>query len=175
MMPRVPDDSDAELPSKSELKRRSRDLQDLGDELVALPPVEFDALDLPDDVRDAVITARRITSHGARVRQRLYIGKLLRRIDTDAVVAAIGQRRAVDRARVRDEHLIEQWRDRLLGDDITAWQSLAAEFPAAPVSELRALANQARAERSAQRAPAAARKLFRRLREILAAHDGAPD
>jgi hypothetical protein len=70
-------------PSKSELKRQSRDLQDLGDELVALPPAELDALALPDDVRDAVIEGRRITAHGARVRQRLYIGKLLRRIDVE--------------------------------------------------------------------------------------------
>jgi len=175
MMPRAPDDSDAEPPSKSELKRRSRDLQDLGDDLVALPPVEFDALDLPDDIRDAVAAARRITSHGARVRQRLYIGKLLRRIDTDAVVAAMAKRHTLDRARVRDEHRIEQWRDRLLGDDDGAWQAFAIEFPGVALAGLRALANQARAERGAERPPAAARKLFRRLREILAAHVEAPD
>src|SRR5262245_66485401 len=174
MTPRAPDDVDAEPPSKSELKRRSRDLQDLGDDLVALPRVEFDALALPDDVRDAVAAARRITSHGARVRQRLYIGKLLRRIDTDAVVAAMQRRHTLDRARVRDEHRIEQWRDRLLGDDDGAWQAFATEFPGVALGELRALANQARAERSAERPPAAARKLFRRLREIMA-RVGSPD
>jgi ribosome-associated protein len=78
-------DFDAELPSKSELKRQSRDLQDLGDELVELPLAELDALDLPEDLRDAVIAGRRITSHGARVRQRLYIGKLLRHIDVEPI------------------------------------------------------------------------------------------
>ncbi len=63
-----------EPPSKSELKRQSRDLQDLGQALVDLPPAELDALPVPEDLRDAVVAARRITSHGARVRQRLYIG-----------------------------------------------------------------------------------------------------
>ena len=66
---------EAEPPSKSELKRQSRDLQDLGWELVELPMAGLEALDLPDDLRDAVMAGRRITSHGARVRQRLYIGK----------------------------------------------------------------------------------------------------
>ena len=84
-----PLDFDEELPSKSELKRQSRDLQDLGDELVALPPAEFDALPLPEDVRDAIVAARRITSHGARLRQKLYIGKLLRRIDVEPVREAL--------------------------------------------------------------------------------------
>ncbi len=83
------DEFEDEGPSKSELKRQSRDLQDLGDELVALPPAELDALALPDDVRDAVIEGRRITAHGARVRQRLYIGKLLRRIDVEPVRVAL--------------------------------------------------------------------------------------
>jgi ribosome-associated protein len=165
----TPESPADELPSKSELKRRSRGLQDLGDELVALPAAELDALDLPEDVHDAVVAARRITSHGARVRQRLYIGKLLRRIDTGSVVAALDRRRDVDRARVRSEQRIEQWRDRLLGGEESAWTQFVGEFPDAPAAELRALANQARAELNASRPPAAARKLFRRLRDILAA------
>jgi len=37
-------DFDAEPPSKSELKRQSRDLQDLGWELVELPLAELDRL-----------------------------------------------------------------------------------------------------------------------------------
>ena len=61
------EDFEDEGPSKSELKRQSRELQDLGDELVALPAVELDALGLPEELRDAVATARRITAHGARV------------------------------------------------------------------------------------------------------------
>ena len=110
------DDFEDEGPSKSELKRQVRALQDLGDELVALPPAELDALELPDDLRDAVIEGRRITAHGARVRQRLYIGKLLRRIDVEPIRAALASRAETDRQRIRREHAIEQWRERLLAD-----------------------------------------------------------
>jgi ribosome-associated protein len=168
MTRRTPADTDLEPPSKSELKRRSRDLQDLGDALVELPAGALDALELPDDVRDAVDAARQITSHGARLRQRLYIGKLLRHIDTTALVAAMARRGEADRARVRDEREIEQWRDRLLGGSPADWDEFAQAHPDADVAELRALVNQARAERGSGRPPAAARRLFRRLRILLA-------
>jgi len=165
-------DDDEDLgPSKSELKRQVRELQDLGDELVALPPVELDALGLPDELRDAVIEGRRITAHGARVRQRLYIGKLLRRIDAEPIRAALARRAETDRQRVRREHVIEQWRERLLADEAAAWTELGGRVPPGDLQQLRALVRQARAERDATRPPAAARQLFRRLRELLAGAD----
>ena len=162
------EDFEDEGPSKSELKRQSRELQDLGDELVALPAVELDALGLPEELHDAVATARRITAHGARVRQRLYIGKLLRRLDVEPIRAALAGRADLDRQRVRREHAIEQWRERLLADEPAAWTDLGGLVEARDLQQLRSLARQARAERDAARPPAAARQLFRRLRDLLA-------
>ena len=164
-----PQDHADEPPSKSELKRQSRDLQDLGQTLVDLPAAEFDALPVPEDLRDAIVAARRITSHGARVRQRLYIGKLLRNIDPEPIREALANRAEVDRQRVRREHAIEAWRDRLLADEPAAWTELAALVSADNLPQLRSLVRQARAERDAARAPSAARQLFRRLRELLSA------
>lgn len=161
------DDFGDEGPSKSELKRQVRALQDLGDELVALPPAELDDLDLPDDLRDAVIEGRRITAHGARVRQRLYIGKLLRRIDAEPIRAALARRAETDRQRIRREHAIEQWRERLLADEAAAWTELGGRVAPGDLQQLRSLVRQARAERDAARPPAAARQLFRRLRDLL--------
>ena len=161
------DEFEDEGPSKSELKRQVRALQDLGDELVALPQVELDALGLPDDLYDAVMEGRRITAHGARVRQRLYIGKLLRNVDVEPVRAALARRADVDRQRIRREHVIEQWRERLLADEAAAWTELGNQVPAGDLQPLRALVRQARAERDAARPPAASRQLFRRLRELL--------
>jgi ribosome-associated protein len=162
------DEFEDEGPSKSELKRQVRALQDLGDELVALPPAELDALELPDDLRDAVVEGRRITAHGARVRQRLYIGKLLRHIDVEPIRAALTRRAETDRQRIRREQVLEQWRERLLADEPAAWTELGNRVAANELQPLRALVRQARAERDAARPPAAARQLFRRLRELLA-------
>jgi ribosome-associated protein len=167
-----PQDDADEPPSKSELKRQSRDLQDLGQALVDLPAAEFDALPVPEDLRDAIVAARRITSHGARVRQRLYIGKLLRNIDPEPIREALANRAEVDRQRVRREHVIEAWRDRLLADEPAAWTELVALVGADNLPQLRSLVRQARAERDAARAPSAARQLFRRLRDLLSAAPG---
>ena len=167
-----PQDDADEPPSKSELKRQSRDLQDLGQALVDLPAAEFDSLPVPEDLRDAIVAARRITSHGARVRQRLYIGKLLRNIDPEPIREALANRAEVDRQRVRREHVIEAWRDRLLADEPAAWTELVALVGADNLPQLRSLVRQARAERDAARAPSAARQLFRRLRDLLSADPG---
>jgi ribosome-associated protein len=167
-----PQDDATEPPSKSELKRQSRELQDLGQALVDLPAAQFDALPVPEDLRDAIIAARRITSHGARVRQRLYIGKLLRNIDPEPIREALASRAEVDRQRVRREHAIETWRDRLLADEPAAWTELAVLIGTENLPQLRSLVRQARAEREAARAPSAARQLFRRLRELLTAAPG---
>lgn len=166
-----PVDETAEPPSKSELKRRSRELQDLGDELVGLPPAALDALPLPDEVREAVVAGRRVTSHGARLRQRLYIGKLLRRIDVEPIHAALVHRGEQDRRRVRQEQVIEEWRMRLLADEPRAWTEIAALVTAEALRDLRNLTRRAQAEQAASRPPAAARQLFRRLREVLPGPD----
>jgi ribosome-associated protein len=156
-----------ELPSKSELKRQSRDLQDLGWALVELPAADLAAIALPDDIRDAVEAGRRMTNGGAKARHRLYIGKLLRRIDPEPIRAALERRGDTDRQRVRREKSIESWRDRLVGDDAAAWTELAALVDPVVLQQLRTLARRARAELTASRPPAAARQLFRRLREAL--------
>ena len=162
-------DDGPESPSKSALKRQDRDLRDLGVALVELPAVELAALELPENVRDALEACRRITSHGARLRQQMYIGKLLRKIDAEPIRAALEQRSETDRQRIRREHQLEQWRERLLADEPAAWMELGGLVAAADLQQMRSLMRQARAEQAAARPPAAARQLFRRLREALQA------
>jgi ribosome-associated protein len=154
-------------PSKSERKRQDRDLRDLGVALVELPQSELDALDLPENLRDAVEACRRITSHGARLRQEMFIGKILRKIDAEPIRATLARRSERDRQRVHNEHAIERWRERLLADEAGAWTELGDLVPAADLQQMRSLARQARAEQAASRPPASSRQLFRRLRTAL--------
>jgi ribosome-associated protein len=156
-----------EPPSKGARKRAALDLQALGEALIDLPPAELDALRLPETLHEAIVAARGIASRGALLRQRQYIGKLMRKVDAEPIRAALAQRRNADRARATRERHIEQWRDRLLENDPVAWSQLATSHANAPLEELRALVRQARAERDSARPPAAARRLFRRLRALL--------
>ena len=171
MTDRDDDFPDDEAPSRSARKRQTQDVTDLGWQLVGLPEADLAAMPLSEDVRDAVMTARRITAHGALARQRLYIGKLLRHEDVEPIRLALEHRGLQNRQRLDREKSIERWRDRLLADEAGAWDELTPQVDPAALREIRALARQARAERTAERPPAAARKLFRRLREALGAGD----
>lgn len=78
---------EAETPSRTARKRASEELQDLGEELVALRRERMAELELPDTLLAAIAEARRLTSFGAKRRQAQYIGKLMRKLDDDTLVA----------------------------------------------------------------------------------------
>lgn len=154
-------------PSKSARKRAADALQDLGVELASLPDAEIAAFELPDTLVEALREFRRLTSHGAQLRQRQYIGKLMRKIDPQPVFERLAERRRAHDRNVRAFQRIEQWRDRLLTTGPAAVDELAAEYPAADRRALLELLAAARRERDAGRAPSAARALFLSLKQLL--------
>ena len=56
-------------------------IQALGVQLVALSAAQLARLDLPEPLHEAVLAAQRMRSHGARTRQMLSIGTLMRQLD----------------------------------------------------------------------------------------------
>jgi ribosome-associated protein len=91
----------------------------------------------------------------------------MRGVDVAPIQSWLARRGEIDRQRVRREHGLERWRERLLADEADAWTELAVRVDPQVLQELRSMARQARAEQAAARPPAASRKLFRRLREVL--------
>ncbi|HZF26920.1 MAG TPA: ribosome biogenesis factor YjgA [Steroidobacteraceae bacterium] len=162
-------ETDQERPSKSARKRAAEDLQQLGEELISMSEAVLEELPLPENLRDAVLAARRFPSHGAQLRQRQYIGKLMRKIDAEAIRAAVRTRQQQQDAAARQFKRIEQWRERLLREPEAALGDLLAEHPQADVARLRLLISNAGAEARGGSAPRAARELFHHLRDLLAA------
>jgi len=78
-------------PSKSARKREHIALQKLGEELISLRETEIEALPIDDDLREAVLAARRIRANGALRRQKQYIGKLMRQVDPEPIRAALAR------------------------------------------------------------------------------------
>jgi ribosome-associated protein len=72
---------------RSARKRATQELTSLGEELLTLRPEQLAALALPELLEGAVAEARRLTSFGAKRRQILYIGKLMRKLDEEQVAA----------------------------------------------------------------------------------------
>ncbi len=67
--------------SRSRKKRDSAALQELGQELAALPIRELAKLDLSPDLLEACRALTRITAREAKRRQMQYIGRLMREED----------------------------------------------------------------------------------------------
>jgi ribosome-associated protein len=162
----INDDDLDEGPSKSELKRQSTELQELGESLIELSPQELDELDLPEKLRDAVDLAKNIDAHGGLYRQKQFIGKLMRKIDVAPIRAALEAKQQAHRTEVRRFQRVEQWRDRLLNEP-AALDALLAEQPDADHNQLQRLIARAQHEAKHQQAPTAARELFTLLRELL--------
>ncbi len=166
------DDADhggAERPSKSARKRAAHAAQDLGEALLRLPDAELSALELPEALLDAIRAGRRIHSRAAAVRQRQYIGKLMRQVDPEPIRAALAARSARDARETEHFRRIENWRERLIEEGDAALDELAHWHPAIDVSEWRRRIAAARAEHERTGAGgAASRELFRALRTLFA-------
>jgi ribosome-associated protein len=85
------DDTEAldERPSKSSRKRAAHAAQALGERLIALKESDLVRLPIPENLLDAVREARRIKARGGLARQKQYIGKLMRDLDTAAIEDAL--------------------------------------------------------------------------------------
>ena len=164
--PKLPDDDDEIiLISKSQLKRESHALTDLGKELVELAQSELKKIPLDERLLEAIALAHRIKERGGRKRQLQYIGKLLRTADVEPILAAmegLKLEHAKDNAR---QHRLEQWRDRLLEEGDTALGELLSEHPDADRQHLRQLLRNAQKEQSQNKPPKSARELFKYLRD----------
>ena len=134
-------------PSRSEKKRQSLALQNMGEELTRLGPQEVKNLDLPADLREALQLYARIGDHEGRRRQMQFIGRVMREIDPAPIRAMLDARREVSAAATATLHKAEQWRDRLLTADAAELAALVDTLLAArPKAAQPATENEANAD-----------------------------
>lgn len=165
----IDDDTNPEAKSKSQLKREANALQELGEALVKLNASQFNAITLPEHLRAAVVAARAITEHGAHKRQLQYIGKLMRDVDPTPIQQALDAFNNRSQQATTQFHQLERWRDRLLNEGDPALSEFLTEHPGADSQQIRQLLRNAAREAKANKPPAAARALFRYLREVSSA------
>ena len=150
--------------SKTKRKQEMTELQSLGAKLVELPESQLAGMPIDEQLRDAILEAKRIKSHEAKRRQLQYVGRLMREVDPaplraqlDAIVGHSAQAAAQHRR-------LEGWRERLLADD-GALTDFAVEFPGADLQAVRTLIRNARKEQKEAKPPRAYRELFRLIKE----------
>ncbi len=155
-----------EAPSKSQVKRDLKALQDLGEALVPLPESQLRSIPLPEKLLDAVLQAKTIRAHGGLKRQLQYIGKLMREVDAEPIRAFLEQQAQQARTQNQQFHRLESLRDELLTEGDPAVQTYCEKHPEADRQRLRQWIRQAQKEAQQQKPPKAARQLFQYLREL---------
>jgi ribosome-associated protein len=150
--------------SKTRRKREMLALQELGAALVRLHEDQVRRLQLPEELRDAVLEAQQIRQHEARRRQLQYLGRLMRQADAEAIATQLADVKGESDAAKARFHALERWRDRLLEDEaaVTLWLD---QHPGSDAQQLRQLVRNARRELEEDRPPKASRALFRFLRD----------
>jgi len=157
----------AERPSKSARKREATAAQDLGTRLIALKESDLLELNLPERLHDAIMLAKRITSRGGLARQRQFIGKLMRDVDTAPIEAALNARSRGAALDAEKHKRLETWRARLLQEGPAALDELMKWCPTADRKPLQALITRATSERvDPGSREAASRELFRTIRGL---------
>ena len=142
-------------------------MQTLGVALVELSEERLRKLEMPESLCDALITYKSTRSHEGRRRQMQYVGKLMRRVDTEPLHEAVA---VVQVGQTRESlalHQAERWRAELIADD-DALTRFTAQHPGADVQQLRSVIRNARKDAALvpeKRSGRFFRELFQLIRE----------
>jgi ribosome-associated protein len=159
-------EDEQEKPSKSQVKRDMHALQELGENLIKLTKPQLEKIPIPAELRTAIDEARRIKSRSALRRQKQYIGRLMREIDSEPIRKAYeALQLGASRANLLF-HQLEKWRDRLIEEGDEAVELFIQDYPHTDRNRLRQLVRNCNKERKTETMPKTSRALFRYLREV---------
>lgn len=138
----------------------------LGEQLVALKDSELVTMELSADLLNAVRAAARMKSHGARRRQKLLIGKLMRQANAEQIRMELAALGANDRREKKLFAGAERWRDKLVNDNKQALDDFETHIGASD-AELRQLLDDLRTAVDDKTEKTLKRQVFRRIHDIL--------
>jgi len=170
------DTEDENSISKSQKKRDMLALQDIGEELVALSSEAINKLDLPDNLRTAVVDAKKIpkSKYGGMKRQMQYIGRLMRQIDPLPIIEQLNSLKAPNKKDTALHHLAERWRERVLTDE-TAINAFANEFADADRALLGKHIQGAKDDKAKNKPPKNYRLLYSQIHALIVAQSRSPE
>ena len=153
-------------PSKSQVKRECDALQKLGEKLLQLNSTELEKIILPERLAHAIHEGRKLQARGALKRQRQYIGKLMRDVDSESIIKQLEVIRHQHDFHNAQFKQAEQWRDRLVDEDPNAMSELIELYPDLDRQHVNQLVRLAKRELDNAKPPVSKRKLFKYLHEL---------
>jgi ribosome-associated protein len=162
------DPEETDEKSKTQLKNEMLALRKMGLTLVDLTQATLLKIPLDDELKDAIMLARRINRKKDGFRRQLaLIGKMLRNRDVETIEHALlviesGHHKAVSKF-----HKLEELRDDLIHRGDEAINTAVEEHEQLDRQKLRQLIRQATKEAAENKPPKSSRELFKYLKEQL--------
>jgi len=164
----TPDWEQEEFESRTQIKHAAQAVTDLGEKLAALTETEIKKLALPQAVQDAVLMLKKMDKGPALKRQKLFLGKVLRK--DEPLLIEIKEKLEAIQVKAKQQnahfHRLEQWRDRLLSEGDEALNAFMQEYTHADRSQLRQWIRNAQKEAQLNKPPKAARAIFKYLKAL---------
>jgi ribosome-associated protein len=153
-------------PNKTQIKKDMAALFALSEEMAELSAGQLKLLELPEIINKAVAEASGMPHKSARKRLLKFIAGQLHKIDADPILEKLARIKNKSAHAVREHHIVERWRDRLISDGNNALTELLDEQPQADRQLLRQLLRNAQKEAEAGKPPKSSRLLYRHLKEL---------
>ncbi len=148
--------------SRSQTKKAGDRSAKLARILMEMKPAMLAKLQLDEELREKIDSARQVETMQARRRAERALAGDLRGIDLVELTSKIETVGTGNDPGIQFFHMVERWRDRLLAEGVAALK----EFPVED-AELVRLLDAAVRERDTGKPPGAAKKLFRHLSALL--------
>ncbi|MDD2724732.1 MAG: ribosome biogenesis factor YjgA [Methylovulum sp.] len=153
-------------PNKTQIKKEIAGLFELGEKMSELSPAQLSTLELPANIHKAVTEVSGMPHKGARKRLLKYIAGQLHKIDVDEFTEKLARIENKSAHAVREHHIVERWRERLLAESNEALSELLDEYPQADRQHLRQLVRNAQKEVEMAKPPKSSRLLYRYLKTL---------
>lgn len=167
------DDDDEEVeyyairPNKTQIKKEIAALFALGETMSKLSPAQLTSLGLPENIHQAVSEVSTMPQTGARKRSLKYIAGQLHKIDVGPFKEKLARIQNQSAHAVREHHIVEHWRDRLIHEGNDALTELFDEQPTADLQRIRQLLRSIKKETDNNSQPKSSRLLYRYLKSLL--------
>ncbi len=154
-------------PNKTQIKKEIAGIADLAEELAGLAPNQIKSFELPEIIETAILQVATMPLKGARKRQLKYITAGLRKLDLTAIQEKLARLKSKSAHAVREHHLAERWRDKLVVDTGNGLLTeLLDQYPHADSQQIRQLQRNAKKEATSGKPPKSARLLYKYLKTL---------
>jgi ribosome-associated protein len=153
-------------PNKTRIKKDIAELFTLGETMSKLSAAHLNSLELPENIRKAVNEVADMPHTGARKRLLKYIAGQLHKLDLAPVQENLARIQNKSAHSVREHHIIEHWRDKLIREGSEALTELFDDQPAVDLQQIRLLLRNIKKETETGKPPKSTRLLYRYLKSL---------